>query len=397
MSKNKITRLGHIPDGWGARKLRDGAEIGSGKSPVYTSTGVGTVDVIGSNGKIGSTHKVNFQSGIAVGRVGASGSVRRIKSPVWLSDNVLYVKPDPTVWDESFLYHALTRARLPALASRTAQPLLTQSNLGTIVLPVPSMNQQKRIAITLDSYYEAIERTEEVIVETEQLRAALLSELLTRGLPGYHTQWKNSPALGMMIPCSWQLVKLGEYALIGTGGTPNRSQARNWNGEIPWMVSGEINQTRVTSIMTYITDEGLNNSNARVFPAGTIMIAMSGQGSTRGKVALLEIDTSCNQSLAAIQTSDDLFNIFLFHLLRFYYGKLRRITGDGRTGLNLEILRNIHIPLPSLSEQRKIADTFDAVDNYISKLQNVVTSFNTLKLSVAERFFLHNVLRKTQI
>ena len=161
-------------------RLRDGAEIGSGKSPQYAENDLGQFDVVGSNGKIGSTDRVNFYSGIAVGRVGASGSVHQIKRPVWLSDNVLFVKPNPSIWNESFLYHTLRIARLPDLASQTAQPLLTQTELGAVFLPAPSLKEQNNIAVILDSVDDTVEQTGNIITTTEQLRAALLNELLVR-------------------------------------------------------------------------------------------------------------------------------------------------------------------------------------------------------------------------
>ena len=187
MYKRQRSRVGRIPDNWKAMRLQDGAEIGSGKSPRYTNGG--TIDVIGSNGKIGLTDKVNFQSGIAVGRVGASGSVHHIKTPVWLSDNVLYVKPNPTIWNESFLYHALTQSRLPALAFQTAQPLITQSDLGQIILPVPSLFQQNRIAEVLDSLDLTIDLIQEQVRRTIIFHRALARELLTE-LPPNDTKGK---------------------------------------------------------------------------------------------------------------------------------------------------------------------------------------------------------------
>ena len=168
-----------VPDGWRVVRLRDGVRLASGESPRYVDDVNSAVPVIGANGRIGSTDRPNATWGLAVGRVGASGSVRRIQEPVWLSDNALLVEPDTEKWDGSFLYQALLQARLPSLASQTAQPLLTQSALGGVALLLPPLPEQRAIAAVLDAIDEAIERTEEVIAALQSAKASTADALLT--------------------------------------------------------------------------------------------------------------------------------------------------------------------------------------------------------------------------
>lgn len=297
---------------------------------------------------------------------------------------------DP-VWLYYYILHI--QQELARRASGSTFREVSRKDIRSLRILQPPFTEQKKIAKILESIDEVIERTEDVIIQTKQLQDSLLYELLAWGLPGHHTDWKEVPGIGN-IPVDWQVVPLGQYALVGTGGTPSRSRTEYWHGSIPWMVSGDINQIRVSSVTNYITDEGLNNSNAKIFPAGTIMVAMNGQGTTRGKTAQLAIDTSCNQSLAAIQTNNNLHNNYLFYLLRFYYNKLRRLTGDGRTGLNLNIIRNILIPLPSLLEQQKIADMLYTVDIYLQNLRNILEIINAIKVSTSENIFSQIVSRK---
>jgi len=117
--------------------------------------------------------------------------------------------PISAAWDEAFVFHALTGAQLPLLATKTAQPLLTQTDLASVVLPRPPRAEQRTIASILDAIDEAIERTEVAIAATESLRQALLHELLTRGLPGWHSRWKQVAGIGT-VPACWPITTLGD-------------------------------------------------------------------------------------------------------------------------------------------------------------------------------------------
>ena len=189
-----------------------------------------------------------------------------------------------------------------------------------------------------------------------------------------HREGKSIP-----LPDGWLMAHLGDVAKVETGGTPSRANPEYWGGSIPWMSSGEINQRRLSATAEHITEEGLRNSNAKVYPAGTVMVAMNGQGATRGKASLLGIDASCNQSLAALHSLEKSLNRFIFHFLDVSYNYLRSITGDGRKGLNLELIRSILIPLPPLEEQRGIAAVLDSIDEAIEREEAVVAATECLR------------------
>ena len=174
-----VPGLGTVPASWDVVRLRENARLSTGAGPVYSDDGMGDVAVLGANGRIGSTDRANAAGGLAVGRVGASGSVYRIREPVWLSDNVLLVEPDANVWDEAFLYHALTRAGLPSLASQTAQPLLTQTALGGVRIPLPPLAEQRAIAAALDGVDARIEGARGERAGLQSLHASAADALLT--------------------------------------------------------------------------------------------------------------------------------------------------------------------------------------------------------------------------
>ena len=184
---------------------------------------------------------------------------------------------------------------------------------------------------------------------------------------------------------------LGEVANVDTGGTPSRTRSEYWDGSIPWMASGEVCQRRVTNTAEKITRKGLENSNAKMFPTGTIMLAMNGQGATRGKTCVLGIEATCNQSLAAIRSGNCSNSGFVFHVLDSAYERLRSLTGDGRSGLNLGLIRSFRFTLPPLPEQRAIAEVLDSIDEAIEATEAVVTTTEQLRDALLHRLLTRGV------
>lgn len=182
------------------------------------------------------------------------------------------------------------------------------------------------------------------------------------------------------LPSGWRIARLGDIATVETGGTPSRKHAEYWGGTVRWMSSGEVNQRRVKRTAETITQAGVASSNAKVFPPGTLMLALNGQGKTRGKVAVLEVEAACNQSLAAIRSADGIDGRFLLYDLESRYDELRRLTGDdARNGLNLGILRALRFAIPPVDEQCGIADVLDSIDAAIKKTEAVIEATERLR------------------
>ena len=164
---------------------------------------------------------------------------------------------------------------------------------------------------------------------------------------------------------------LGNIGKCMAGATPSTKERSYWeNGTIPWMSSGEVHQEIVTYTASFITQAGYDNASTKLLPIGTIVIALAGQGKTRGSVAITNIELCTNQSLCGVVIDNDkIVNKFVFYYLKTRYDDLRRISsGEGtRGGLNLKMIGAYPIPIPSLSEQTRIVgilDTFTAsIDN----------------------------------
>ncbi len=166
---------------------------------------------------------------------------------------------------------------------------------------------------------------------------------------------------------SWPMVKIGDVCTLMTGGTPKTCVSEFYeNGTVPWIVSGDLHKGEIFDCEKRITEYAVENSNARYLPKDSVLIALNGQGKTRGTVALLRIKgATCNQSVVSISpnNNEELYSDYLFYYLKSQYQSIRNITGDqDRAGLNMPLIRDISIPLPLLTEQKRIATILDKAD-----------------------------------
>ena len=172
---------------------------------------------------------------------------------------------------------------------------------------------------------------------------------------------------------SWRDVSVGEVCDLSTGGTPSKENTEYFdNSDILWLVSGDIHKREIFDCNGRITELGYKNSNAKFLPIDSVLIALNGQGKTRGTVALLRVRATCNQSIVAItpKNKDELDSKYLFYYLDGKYEYIRRLTGDSgndRRGLNMPLIRKIYLPLPPLKTQQKIVAKLDAILAEIDK------------------------------
>lgn len=163
------------------------------------------------------------------------------------------------------------------------------------------------------------------------------------------------------IPNHWSSAQLRHVARVFAGGTPDRKRPDFWEqGEVPWLNSGSVNQETITLPSEYVTRKAALSGATRWVRKGSVVVALAGQGKTKGMAARTEIDTTLNQSLAAIEPCENVDYRFLHYWLKSNYRRIRGLAGgDLRDGLNLEHVSSIFVPLPPLVEQEQIADYLD--------------------------------------
>ncbi|PXY98155.1 restriction endonuclease subunit S [Gilliamella apicola] len=198
-----------------------------------------------------------------------------------------------------------------------------------------------------------------------------------RRFKGYNNEWKL-------------LSRIGDYSEILTGGTPSTQEKSFWQPkEILWMSSGEVHRKRILYTDNMISKKGFENSSARWVKENSILIALAGQGKTRGTVAINHIPITTNQSIASITPSKILNSEFLFQNFDMRYEELRTISsGDGtRGGLNKKIIFNMNIITPSLKEQTQIGEFFKKLDDLIQTQQKKLEKTKTLKSAYLVELF----------
>ena len=174
-----------------------------------------------------------------------------------------------------------------------------------------------------------------------------------------------------LCPDGVEYKPIGSFAQCVAGATPNSKDPSLWDGNIPWMSSGEVNKRIIRSTDRCITQRGFDSCSTKMIPAGAVVVALAGQGKTRGTVARTRIELCTNQSLCAIISDANVDSDFLFHYLVSQYNNLRSVSsGDGtRGGLNLKMIREYRVPVPPLEVQREIVRILDQFTTLEAELE----------------------------
>lgn len=289
-------------------------------------------------------------------------------------------------WTTDKKFRASLESEMVGSAGHRRVPLVA---IEKYLIPCPpNLQEQSAIADSLSDINNFILALEKLIVKKQAIKTATMQRLLTgkTRLPQFALR-KNGSAKGYKkselgeIPEDWVVTSIGQFTDCCAGGTPNTKISAYWGGTHPWMSSGELHLKQVYAVADYITDEGLVNSSTKYVPKNSVLVGLAGQGKTRGTVAINRIELCTNQSIAAIFPSKHHSTEFLFYNLDSRYEELRSLsTGDGgRGGLNLTIIRKLHLAFPPKEEQAAIAAILSDMDKEIQILQQRLDKTRQIK------------------
>ena len=148
----------------------------------------------------------------------------------------------------------------------------------------------------------------------------------------------------------WRMVKLGEVCETSAGGTPSKLHKEYYeNGNIPWMLSGEVCHKYIYDVEHYITQEGLNNSSAKLFPENTVVVAM--YGATAGQVGILKLETSTNQAVCGILPNDNILPEYLYYYFLYYKDLLvAQAVGNAQPNISQQKIKSVEFPFLSIED-----------------------------------------------
>lgn len=273
-----------------------------------------------------------------------------------LANLLAAVQPlDEKELNTKFLSYMLNaeKDKIALLMNGAANVSMKVEDLAEFSIPLPPIEVQREIVAEIEGYQKVIDGARAV-------------------LDNYRPHIPIHP--------DWTLVELGEVCSFMTGGTPTSTVKDYYeNGTIPWLVSGDIHKGEIYTCDGCITRKGAENSNAKFLPKDSVLIALNGQGKTRGTVALLRIENAtCNQSLVSIKSKDNtrLLSEFIYFHMKSMYQEIRDMTGDNqRSGLNIPTIKTIKIPIPPLETQQAIVTEIEAEQALVASNLELIERF----------------------
>lgn len=199
--------------------------------------------------------------------------------------------------------------------------------------------------------------------------------------------------IALILPNTWAKIRLGEIFDVQVGATPSRRNPEYWNGDINWVSSGEVHFNSIYKTKEQITNDGLAHASTNVHPIGTVMLAMIGEGKTRGQAAILNTEAAHNQNTAAILVSKTPCSPkYIYYFLQMNYDNTRRVgSGNNQKALNKERVRALRFPFTSFAEQKVIVEAIESrlsvCDSIEQTVDAALAQAEALRQSILKKAF----------
>jgi type I restriction enzyme S subunit len=289
------------------------------------------------------------------------GGIERSSYTGLCSPAYIILRADEGVQAEFFRHYFKTKEYISQL-NRELEGLrdgkmISYSQFARIPLPMPSIAEQRKIAECLQSLDELIGAEMEKLEALKRHKKGLLQQL-------FPAEGETTPRLRFpqfRDAGEWTSSALGDVCETSSGGTPLRSRKDYWDGSIPWVTTSLIDGNRIVIAEEFITELAVSETSAKLFPPETLVIAMYGQGKTRGRVAVLGITATTNQACAAILPNEVVSSQFLFFQIVNAYQRLRSLSNSGgQDNLSQGLIAQFEVGLPpGKEEQLAIASALD--------------------------------------
>lgn len=378
----KKTKIGIIPEDWEIKTLSDINTIETGATPLRSNKKyfngnipwVKTMDL--NNSYIFDTEekitelamketslKYVEKNSILIAMYGGFNQIGRtglMKIRGTTNQAISSIFVDEVSYNSEYILHWLNLNRIywkKFAASSRKDPNITKRDVQNFPIIKIRYSEQKKIAQILSTWDQAIELKEKLIEEKKTRKKGLMQKLFTGELrlPGFNQKWLK--------------VRLGEVAEMSSGGTPKSTIKKYYDGDIPWVTISDMtnNGKYIDSTERNISQLGLKNSSAKLYPKGTVLYAMY---ASIGECSIAKVELTSNQAILGIRPSHKLHNEFLYYYLTFIKERVRRQGQQGtQSNLNAGMVKGIKIPLPDIQEQKAIAQVLSTADKEIELLE----------------------------
>lgn len=292
------------------------------------------------------------------------------------SSFMIRVRPDPSQCDSKYLSYILRsnsgRLRLINASNTSTITNISQDGLASVKIPLPPLPQQKKIAAILDAADAYRQKTKALITKYDELTQSLFLDMF--GDPV--TNNKNLPK-----------IKIGALGKWQSGGTPSRRNPDYYEGNIPWLSSGELNQKYIDDSEEHITEIAITESNSKLIEKGSLLLGMYDTAALKSTITTTIM--SCNQAIAYCKLNQELVNTsYVYHVIQIgkeYYRRLQR--GVRQKNLNLTMVKGIKILMPPIEQQNQFEKSVYAIESQKEIAQKKLLKSEALFNSLLQKAF----------
>ena len=387
MKDSGVRWIGKITTKWTIAKAKNCVEIQNGSDPKTE----GSIPVYGS-GSMSFKTCGEYKEGpsVLIGRKGATLHIPHyISSKFWNVDTAFNVY-SKSIFDLKYYFYCAHVFDYTLYMSQTTLPSMTQTAYENMFLPLPTKEEQYAIANQLDQICSKIdavlEKTRASIEEYKKLKQAVITQAVTKGIRGDRPMKDSGIEWIGDIPAEWNKDKaIRVFSVIGSGTTPKSSDENLFDGNTPWIQSGDINGENLFVTKNCVSNSAIESYSAlRVYQAPYLVVAM--YGASVGNLSLSMIDACVNQACCVLKkpTINLKFSFYIFKAVKDYLA--RKAVGGGQPNISQETIKQLWLPIPSADEQIEISNYLDekcrSVDALIAKKQQYLTEIETYKKSL---------------
>lgn len=295
----------------------------------------------------------------------------------------------------NYLFHK--KQKLIEQGAGGAQPNISQTILKKLPVPIAPLPEQRAIVAKIEHLFSELDNGIANLKVAKDKLDIYRQAVLKKAFEGVFTSvWRRKQD----FDTTWEETVLGEIATWGSGGTPSRKIEAYFTGDIPWLKTGELGPMYIDDAEEKINNEAIQNSSAKVFPKGSLGIAM--YGATIGKTSIFNSPLSTNQACAVAQPDENIDIVFLYYyLLSQKYDLIRKGQGGAQPNISQGILKEHPIGIPKIKEQTQIIEEIESrlsvCDNILANIEEVLVRSEALRHSILKQAFEGKILNEEEL